>query len=40
MQDYNGITQSGEYWIVTIQGRMVECETFSAALDLLAEYGE
>lgn len=40
MQEYSGITQRGEYWIVEIQGRAIECETYSAALDMLDEYAE
>ena len=40
MQDYSRITQRGDKCYVSINGRVIECETYSAALDLLAEYGE
>lgn len=35
MQECSGITQRGDYWVIEIQGRAIECETYSAALDML-----
>ena len=32
------IFPDGDYWLVTVNGRAIQCETYSAALELVREY--
>ena len=32
------ILRDGDYWVISINGRQIQCETYNAALELAAEY--
>lgn len=34
------ILPDGDYWLVTVNGHTIQCETYSAALELVEEYDE